>query len=787
MEEGTIIRKICTFNNKIRLESFSHRSISEKCMKKKFFVMLIALLVIFNNKKVCGQVEVSNTENVKTNLIVNQNIEAVSNTFAVDNNVYKMLEQDGVMLWSSNSDEVVVKNNISYNGNTFKVKYIYEKAFEKNSNIKNIIIEKGVLGFCDSYGNLVKDSTSIFKDKQKLTDADLGEIECDLRERCFLDCNGLVNLKISKNIKSLGGHTFERCSSLNSIDLSEIKTIRGNSSFELCRELSDIGEFNDELEELPSRTFFKCGNLNIKNLKNITKLGDECFKSCRHLNKDAVIKVEEIGEGCFWDCNFSEVYLKEAKKIYKNAFGGMESLKKVRFGAPVIPFLEKDISMGSAVNEWIYPKEYINQEGYLLFLSKLEVSKAKWYPNFDNSNYETTQGVKLNSLKFPKSIIRPGYEIEGWYKEPECIHKVNMIADLGEINDSDIVIKNPELYAKWTEIKEDQQKSDEKSIEEENETDKPKEEESEKDKSKEAEDAIKQDKIDENNDDNEQTENEKNNDIEQQKQTEEKNTVEQSKEQQLEKDEKKETEETKTEELPEQNNSNKSKREKSKGNNKHKSKKRRNLRRKNVISKEEINEKNFSNKIKAINIINNNEKKEIELKKCSSSTLDYKMAERSLTQLLKQYNNIDVYSISYNDMNNHNMKICKSGLLGEITDDYQLSCIYLKSNDCFEKDSYIEIEFKNNTNLYKLYLYNEEMKKFLLINDNLEVKNNLARIKPMDKKEYIITNFDLNKEEIINEGWNNINNDWYYIRNDGSLAVNSIIDGHTVGNDGKLV
>ena len=63
--------------------------------------------------------------------------------------------------------------------------------------------------------------------------------------------------------------------------------------------------------------------------------------------------------------------------------------------------------------------------------------------------FEITQGDKLGSLK-PPTITREGYEIEGWYKEPECINKINMIADLGKITDSDIVIKDPVLYAKWS-------------------------------------------------------------------------------------------------------------------------------------------------------------------------------------------------------------------------------------------------------------------------------------------------------------------------------------------------
>lgn len=791
MEEGTIIREKYTFNKKVKSGGFKHRGIYKIYMSKKLFAIFITILIVLDNKKVYGQIEVNNSQNEKNNGAVTQNIDADSNAFVVDNNAYKILEKGGVMLWASNNENVVVKDHIYFNGTIFEVKYIYENAFENNSNIKNICIEKNILLFCDSYGNPIKDLANVFNNKRKLTDVDLGKIECTLGERCFFDCNELINLKISKSIKSIGGHTFERCISLNSIDLSEINKFDGESSFGFCRELNDVGQFNDELEELPARTFFKCGKLKINKLKNIRKLGDECFRSCRQLNEDAVINVEEIGERCFWDCNFSEVDLKKAKKICQNALGGMESLQKVRFGAPEIPFLAKDISMGSKVNEWIYPKDYINQEGYLLFLSKLELSKVKWYPNFDNLNYETTQGVRLNSLKPPKSfqypnIIRPGYEIEGWYKEPECIHKVNMIADLGEIIDSDIVIKNPELYAKWREKEESSSNQEEKK----NEEKKSKPSDLPEPQSEKEEDKQKNDK---------ETTEEKNKPDEPKKEIDNANdkskepiNIEEktnNSEKDIENNENK-GEKTTTAELSEGNDSNKSiiekEKKESKEKSKHKSKKRIIRNKNNNFSKTPINRKRLKNDIKSISIINNSDEKEVEIKKCDASSLDYKMTEDFVESIFGKNSELEALNISYKEVANDNMEISKSGVLG-ITNDNECNGICLISNDYFEKNSIIEIRLKSNINLSKLYIYNKELCKYISADDKLEVQNNVIRIKSTTNKEYLITKFELNKEDIAVNGWNKINNDWYYINSDGVLIVNAIINGYKVGSDGKLI
>ena len=86
-------------------------------------------------------------------------------SFTVDNNTYKILEQDKnggtVMLWQckklDDTKSIIINNEVNYNGHIFKVKYMYEKAFYYISkNVKNIIIDEKILGFCDSSENVVE-------------------------------------------------------------------------------------------------------------------------------------------------------------------------------------------------------------------------------------------------------------------------------------------------------------------------------------------------------------------------------------------------------------------------------------------------------------------------------------------------------------------------------------------------------------------------------------------------------------------------------------------------------
>ena len=60
-------------------------------------------------------------------------------------------------------------------------------------------------------------------------------------------------------------------------------------------------------------------------------------------------------------------------------------------------------------------------------------------------------------------------------------------------------------------------------------------------------------------------------------------------------------------------------------------------------------------------------------------------------------------------------------------------------------------------------------------------------LKDKDDKWYYLNTISDGSKGSMKIGWNKINNEWYYLQNDGVLAVNTIIDGYLVGSDGKLI
>jgi len=808
----------------ILCESLTQRT---NVSRVSLIIIITTIIFAFTGKEAYAQVDTDINKEQDIEEMTNSNndidILEVPELFTVDNNTYKVLDLDHntVMFWKCEKPDdlgrIIINSKVNYNGRNYIVKYVYEKAFYNSSRSeKNINIEDGVLGFCDISGQLVESLTGVFADQKKLETVNLGNTNYVFGENCFRNCSSILTVKIPSNMDIVEGKCFDKCSSIKNIDLSVIKEFNGQSAFANCSKLEDIGKFSDEVIELPDKTFISCTNLKINSLNNITKLGNECFEYCKVLNKNIVTDVEEIGDKCFLGCSFSEVYLKKAKKVGYNAFGTCGALEKIRFGNLDIPDIADEIVENSTVNEWIYPLSYKTQPAYLNFLSKLKASKVIWYSNYGNQERVVTYKDKLNTLKEP-SIKRDGYEIEGWYKESECLNKVNMIADLGEISDLDIVIKNPVLYAKWI-SKENQ--------DEESNPDTPQVPDN-------SEEPTNPD-IPEVPDNSEEPTNPDAPEVpDNSGEPTNPNTPELP-------DNSEEPTNSDTPEVPANsgniNNSNKS--------------------------------KNNSNNIEDI-IIKNEEKNEIiDIEETNKPYLGNEIIKNIIFSDEKSDMKIKNIKWSFKDTANGNIEIINSGILSTITENNKCIGMYLQSNGDFKDNTTIGIDIKDMMMPNKLYSYSNELGKFILINDTLQINDSIIKFKPNNKKEFLITNFDLNEDNIARQGWNKIfpqqnnavlskeineiswvylqgqelskgwikdisennwyfindkgimetgwlkykdnkwyylntisdgskgamkigwykiNDEWYHFKNDGTLAVNTNIDGYLVGDDGKLI
>ena len=280
---------------------------------------------------------------------------------------------------SSNSEEeVVVPDEISYEGEKYKVTKL-GSVFSGNKIIEKVTIPKTVTSLSSTFQDCsalievvntsqLKTVSSAFYNCSSLKSVDLSSCET-LGWSSFVGCSQLENvvLKACKRIEgrvfsngnstcqnlksvgdishceSIGEYAFSDCSSLTSVDLSSCKTI-GNYSFSGCSALESIGSVK-LLTNIPEYAFNGCSNLQNIDLSNCTSIGSSAFNGCskiKHLNLN---KCAYISSNAFSNCGLENIDLSATKTIEGYAFSGCSCLTKVT-GLKLVKLLPAGIFYG---------------------------------------------------------------------------------------------------------------------------------------------------------------------------------------------------------------------------------------------------------------------------------------------------------------------------------------------------------------------------------------------------------------------------------------------------------
>ena len=278
---------------------------------------------------------------------------------------------------SSNSEEeVVVPDEISYEGEKYKVTKL-GSVFSGNKIIEKVTIPKTVTSLSSTFQDCsalievvntsqLKTVFYAFYNCSSLKSVDLSSCET-LGWSSFVGCSQLENvvLKACKRIEgnvfgnstcqnlksvgdishceSIGEYAFSDCSSLTSVDLSSCKTI-GNFSFSGCSALESIGSVK-LLTNIPEYAFNGCSNLQNIDLSNCTSIGSSAFNGCskiKHLNLN---KCAYISSNAFSNCGLENIDLSATKTIEGYAFSGCSCLTKVT-GLKLVKLLPAGIFYG---------------------------------------------------------------------------------------------------------------------------------------------------------------------------------------------------------------------------------------------------------------------------------------------------------------------------------------------------------------------------------------------------------------------------------------------------------
>ena len=191
---------------------------------------------------------------------------------------------------------------------------LYEEyaPFSKNNKLTKFVFGTNVTtvpaNLCLSVNNL---STVIFKNSG-----------ISIENYAFKSCSSLESIDLS-GVKSIGTSAFKNCSSLSSVDLSNVKTI-GASAFSGCSGITSV-TLSESLETIGESAFEGCKMSEITIPENVKAIHSRAFRNCSKLKT----------------INFNAIKCKITSYSTNDNFEGCESFNEIVFGENVTTIPEK--------------------------------------------------------------------------------------------------------------------------------------------------------------------------------------------------------------------------------------------------------------------------------------------------------------------------------------------------------------------------------------------------------------------------------------------------------------
>ena len=206
------------------------------------------------------------------------------------------------------------------------VTYIDYSAFSGCSGLTSVTIHNAVTYIGDFAFRDCSGVTSVIFNAEKCTE--MGYISVYV----FSGCTKLTSLSIGDKVSRIPDYAFHGCSKLTSVTIPNSVTSIGNKAFFECRGLASL-TIGSSVTSIGNEAFKRCSGLTSLTIGNsVTSIGDSAFYGCSGLTSVTIPNsVTSIGNSAFYGCSglTSLTIGNSVTSIGENAFMGCSALAEV--------------------------------------------------------------------------------------------------------------------------------------------------------------------------------------------------------------------------------------------------------------------------------------------------------------------------------------------------------------------------------------------------------------------------------------------------------------------------